>query len=940
MAVVCAMVTIMAVGSLRDRGLVEWYYRYVGEPERMRDVYGYWLFLLGCLAGLVGVLGYLVEQAIVPGDLVVREVAIISAAFGLVVALCGINVLLPVRRRGLLASVFGAIVAFVGIGLFAWAYPTAWYVPPDYSPEIIAVFGTGITIIAAVAILVPIVTGEKGLLVDPELGIGSDEPPILLGQATRDAFYAVYETPTNDWAWRMIRRDAIAEGAEVASDDTDARLVVEDVRETIGDAGLLDLTSSSFRLYRTPEDAWRWSLVRQDGGVVAVDDDLVEDRDRVETDVTFLKEHAPTAEVVEIRGAAIDIYRDEADRWRWRLIDDRRQELAQSSESFGSEDAATDAGETFVDRVEDARVLALERIGFELYEDADGWRWRIVDAADDRLAVGEAVHEDRQAVEDAATVVADGLEDAPVIEAGTAGFELVPGANGWQWRLRDETDTFVAERHGDPVPREAANETAERTREALEETETIEFEGADYEVYPTEDGWRWRLVSADRELLAESADAFADEEAARTAASGVRERALNAELLEFDEAAFQQYESGGEWRWRLIDEDGQVMADSGEEYESQEAVRDGMMTLKENAPDADVLEIEFAAFEIYRNDDNAYAWRLIDEGGRLIADGASTHPTREAARDAVDFLTDHVEAAEVRNMDTPAFQFYRTDEGWLARLIDVDGTILARTSETASTRDDAGQLVETVVEAGADAGTDTVGPVNVLLRHGAEWHWQLVDSARERIAAGERTYESRDEAVADAEALIEGAGQASTFAIGEGVIWLRESAEGWEWTLIDGDRAEYGVSQIVYAEQNAALEHIEVLQARAPEAGTFDIDTLAYETFLDDDVWRWRLIDEDERELGRSAREFETREDAVDAIDATREAADEASILEIDEAAFEFHEREDGWVWRLVDGNGSPLAESVEGYPSRQAAREDMLSAKEHGAEGETVVTW
>jgi hypothetical protein len=78
--------------------LLQLYYRYVGEPERMRDVYGYWLFLLGSLTGFFGIGVYLYEQVFSPGNFAIREIAIMAAAVGLVIALFGIVVLLPVRR--------------------------------------------------------------------------------------------------------------------------------------------------------------------------------------------------------------------------------------------------------------------------------------------------------------------------------------------------------------------------------------------------------------------------------------------------------------------------------------------------------------------------------------------------------------------------------------------------------------------------------------------------------------------------------------------------------------------------------------------------------------------------------------------------------------------------------------------------------------------------
>lgn len=932
----------MSEQDLQGRWFLQAYYRYVGEPERMRDVYGYWLFLIGSVAGLAGIVAYLVEQAFFPGDLMIREAAIVSAAFGLTVALFGIVVLLPVRRNGILASMLGTVISFAGIGLFVSVYPQAWYVPPDYSAEIIAIYGIGVTIITSVAVLVPIITGEKGLFVEPELGIGSDEPPILLGKATRDAFFAVFETPTNEWSWRMIHREAIAESEILARTDTDARLVVEDVREMIGAAGLLDLTTSSFRLYQTEEGEWRWSLVRQDGSVVAVSAGTATDRDAVESTVTFLSEQLPTAETMEIHGAAFDVYRDDSDRWQWRLIDEHRRPLAQSGTSVHTENEAVGATETFVERFENARVLILEGPGFELFESPEGWQWRVVSPTDDRLVTSTSSFSSRQAAESAALAVAEDTAGAPVIEYGTPGYELVPGSDGWSWRLRDETDDLIARSHETRPDRDGIRDRAERTRNVLGDGTIIEYEAMDCEVYPAEDGWRWRLVSDEREVLAESVAPFDDEAEATDTAETVRTCVLAADLIEFDQAAFQQYESDGQWRWRLIDGDGQVLADSGEEYGSQEAVREGMTTLKEHAPDAEVLEIETAAFEIYRHEGGDYAWRLIDEGGTLIAASATAYHSRTAAKEAVAYLTDHVDDAAIRPMREAAFQLFEDDDRWAARLIDVDGAILAETVARATTRDGARDAIDRIKEAGTDVGIDAFGPVTVTLRNGSGWRWDLVDPDRQPIARGDRNYEDQSQARADVESLTDTATEAPVFTIDEGIVWAYEdeSAGGWLWELIGPDRATFGEGVEAVAELDEMLGTIETIKTRAGDAEPFEIDTIAIEIVLEDDAWSWRALDEEERIVAVDPGAHQAREDVTGAIDRARGAAADASILEIDDPAFEFHERDEGWVWRLLDDTGEPLAESVEPHESRQAAREEMLSAKEHGPEGETVVTW
>ena len=928
--------------NLEGRRLLQLYYRYVGEPERMRDVYGYWLFLIGSLGGLAAIVTYLVEQALFPGDLAIREVAIITGAAGLTIGLLGIVVLLPVRRNGIFASIGGAIIAFGGIGLFWWAYPHAWYVSPDYSAEIIAVYGTGITIIAAVAVLVPIITGEKGLLVEPELGISSDQPPILLGKATRDAFYGIYETPTNEWTWRMIHRNAIAESERSVRSDTDARLLVEEVRDTIGAAGLLDLTTASFRLYQTDEDEWRWSLVRQDGSVVAISADTAPSRDEVESTVTFLSDHLPSADTLEIHGAAFDVYQDDADRWQWRLVDEHRRPLARSAEGMQTEASATTSMNEFVERVGDARVIALDDVGFELFETEDGWGWRGVASTDEPLVTGMETRSNRQAAETATREAAAQIAQAPIVEYGSPGFELVPQNGGWTWRLRDETDEVVAAHAGDTVDRSTAHALAERTREALPDATIIDYEDIDFESYPVEGEWRWRLVSEDRDLLAQSVERFPDETTATEAAENVKACMLAAELIEFEQAAFQQYELDGEWRWRLIDDDGQVLADSGEEYGSKEAVREGMTTLKEHAPDAEVLEIETAAFEIYRGDDSDYGWRLIDEGGTLIAEGATAHPSRSAARDAVSSLTDHVAATEVRPMEQAAFQLSESGDRWTGRLIDIDGTILAQTRNTATTRDAARQTIEGVRTAGASATIDTLGEISVKLRNGAGWRWELMEADGTKFAAGERTYESRDTAIADIQALIEQAENAPVFTIDGGIVWANaESADGdWHWQLVDGDRTILGAAPRSYESRDDVREAVDVIKTRAPDATQFEIETIAFEIVLEDGSWYWRTIDENETILAVDPGDHTNRQDVSSAIERARSAAKDASILKIDDPVFEFHEREDGWVWRLLDATGEPVAESIESHPSRQDAREEMLTAKEFGPGGDAVVTW
>jgi hypothetical protein len=59
------------------------------------------------------------------------------------------------------------------------------------------------------------------------------------------------------------------------------------------------------------------------------------------------------------------------------------------------------------------------------------------------------------------------------------------------------------------------------------------------------------------------------------------------------QARFELYrDSAGEWRWRLVHRNGNVLADSGEGYARKAGARGGIESVKANAPDAPVEELD------------------------------------------------------------------------------------------------------------------------------------------------------------------------------------------------------------------------------------------------------------------------------------------------------------------------------------------------------------
>jgi uncharacterized protein YegP (UPF0339 family) len=954
--------------------LYQLYAAYVGEPESRKDVYGYWLFLVGSVVSFLGVLVYIVASS--PGDFLIREVSITMAAFGLPVALLGILLLLPVNRRGIQASVGGAAVALLAVGGFVSVYPGNWVVgTPDYSGTVIAVYTAGVALVVGVAALVPVVTGEKSFFFEQEYARGGEYPPAEIGEALESGLFSVYNDG-DEWQWRLLEENALAGGADGFLSHLETEETVDTIKEMVAQAGLLEIKTAAFRLYETAEGRWRWLLVREDGSVVADSGGEFADRDGAAGSVNDLKDFGPDAELLSIEAAALDCY-EEAGEWHWRLRDGDREVLATSPSGLPNEPTATAAMEEARGPAAVADTLAIEELGVELYAEgeataADGgeprdatrgssdapasdggtevagaeaggtedWRWRLVDAAETELATDAGGFDARKTAESAVYDLLDAVGDAPVMDAGVPNYGVTPtGGGGWRWRLV-ENGTTLARSHGDESSADAAAAGARALRSGADEPELVVVDDADFEYFEAGDGWRWRLVTEDRETIAESGDSHDDRDAAAAAIAAIQNHAPDAELIEFENAAFQVYETDGEWRWRLIDEDGNVMTDSGQSHDDREGAMSSMMTVKENAPDAELLEIENAAFELFE-EPAGWNWRLVDEGGETTARGVGPKPSKEAAREAMDRLVTNANA-RARPMTGPVFQLYASDDEWQWRFVQPDGTIVADAARTHATRDETEAAVEETVAPAAAAGdVHVIDPLAVQLRErGDRWSWRLLDRARDPVAESTPGYDSREAAVAAVERLQANAATTVVFGLDGPTYRLARREDGWRWTLLEGGRTELAAGPRAYDSREDAERAVAAVRELLPEAEISDFDVAAFELYADgeDGRWYWQLIDEAETVIAAGVQGHGSREAAAEAVEAVRAELEQASVLEIDTAAFELYEDAGEWRWRLVDENGNTLARSLRVHDSRREARETMDAVKEFAPEAVTQV--
>lgn len=957
----------MANDAASETMLYSLYAQFVGEPQSTSEVYGYWIFILGYIIGAVGIVAFVLGAVSSPEPVwVLRETAFSLAALALPLALGGIVLLLPVHRRGIQAAVLGNILAVVGVAWFVTLYPFEWSSTNPNLP-VVAVYGVGVAIIAGVAALIPVATGQRSALADQETEneAAGDQSEVLLGETLRGALFAVFKMG-DSWTWRLVEEKAMADTPDQYLTRLETEDRVDSVRTQIAEAGMLEIKGAAFRLYETDGGFWRWVLMQEGGDIMADGGDDSESRDAAEQSVDRLKQYGPDAEPLVIDGAAVDYDRD-GGRWQWYLVDEARNELAASPDAYTEKGEAVATADSMRDAVTDAEILRVDDYGVELYREsspdagteqpteADGgvdssWRWRMIDDGDSRLVDGTTTYESRNAAERAVHNLLGHLGNAPVLEAGEPVYKIVSQPpDGWGWRLVGTGATTVARGYEDGVTQEAARQAAKTVKATAESADVFVIDGTSFEVYTDGDGWRWRLVDEHRTVIAVGDEHYQTRERAEEAVETVRDQVPEAELIEFDTAAFQIYEAGdrptdsaaesqAEWRWRLIDEDGDVLADSGDDYGTRSQALDSMTTLKQYAPNAELLEIDTAAFELYA-DDQVWYWRLIDENGTLIARAGDSFPSRQAARASMDRLIENAADTESRFVDSARFQVYGEGDAWHWRFLRPDDEVLAVNVDAYATRD---QAVAAIRDCQPDASRARVTVLENLAISIAEsegtLRWEIVDAEMDRLAEGTHAYTDRRELDREVDAIRRRASDIDVFEFDGFVFWLRQDGAGWSWRLVDEDRLVVAESAAPSDSEEAARRAIDRVRRLAPGAGSIDYDDAAFDIREGEDGWQWRLVDEDERVIASATDAYESRDRTIEELESIKDVVGSASILEFDTAAFELQETDDGWRWRLVDDRGDVVGRSLSSYPDRSQAREAMRTAKEVGPDARTAV--
>nr|WP_206042099.1 DUF1508 domain-containing protein [Haloarcula argentinensis] len=528
-----------------DNALISVYRNRIGDPTTDDEVYGYWLFVIGIVLGIVGLLlFYLTASRSTP-----RQFGYLLGAIGLISLFAGPTVRLPLTRRGLILTYLGAVVGLVAVVWFTTFYPSNW-AGPEGNPAV-TLYIAGLGLMAVGAVVSPLLTGRKEAY--DEAVRTAQEATDVAEQATQEAETASREATQQSQVAEQAssERDTLAEQLATSEDAREELATVTEATEaelaaahaTI--AAAMD-SKATFELYEDAAGKYRWRLRHRNSNVIADSAQGYSSRQKAMQGLRSVQSNAAggavvffedateddTAEDVPVvpapeSDAAFELFEDSAGEFRWRLRHDNGNILADSGEGYASKSNVRRALQSVRAYVPGAAYLKVDPVAYEVYADAAGqFRWRLLHRNGNILADSGEGYSSRSNARRAARRVS----------------ELAP-------------DSAVDDR---------------------------------FEVYEDAgEEWRWRLRANNGELIADSGEGYANRSKAMDAIERVQSYAADADLLEIGSAAFEVYEDRGEeWRWRLRHRNGEIIADSGERYAERNKAIAAIERIKRHAPGA------------------------------------------------------------------------------------------------------------------------------------------------------------------------------------------------------------------------------------------------------------------------------------------------------------------------------------------------------------------
>jgi uncharacterized protein YegP (UPF0339 family) len=488
-------------------GLIGVYERQIGSPQTADEAYGYLVFVLGLLVGIVGMVLFLPSES--AGS--TRELSIALGAAGFALLVAGPVIRLPLQRLATLAVSVGLVLCAAAIVWFTMVFPGEWQIATGHR-GVISLYIVGIAVIAAGAVVVPLVTSTRSA-----------------------AETAAAETRAEETESRLEGERKAREAAETA------------LEELAGELDSIRTSQAQFELFEDTAGQYRWRLRHRNGNVVADSGEGYTRKHNAQKGMQSVRRnalgagtlHADELEDVadeadlddlpllpaeaEDSQASFDVYEDEAGEYRWRLVHRNGNIIADSGQGYSSRHNAERAIDGVKANAGPGSYLQFDPSSFEIYRDVAGeWRWRLVHRNGNILADSGQGYSRRRNARRAVDSVRDRVTDAD--------FDVDEDEAGeYRWRLRAENDAIVADSGEGYGSRNEAENAVERVRDYAPDADALDVGFAAFEVYEDTGGeWRWRLRHRNGNIIADSGQGYSERSVVHDAIEGVKRNAAGA----------------------------------------------------------------------------------------------------------------------------------------------------------------------------------------------------------------------------------------------------------------------------------------------------------------------------------------------------------------------------------------------------------------------------
>lgn len=290
---------------------------------------------------------------------------------------------------------------------------------------------------------------------------------------------------------------------------------------------------------------------------------------------------------------------------------------------------------------------------FELYEDrSNQWRWRlrhhdgtVIGASNKGYETEQAAQFGLQAVRrdafGASMLIISTEEKLP--EEGESGgfvntadgeskatFEYFVDEDGeHRWRLRHDNGEIIAQGAQGYASKNGVEHSVKGIRKYVGPAEYLKPDPTAIEIFHDEAGeYRWRLYHRNGNRLGDSGEGYANRAGARQAIDHLRETIHEREIEVYKD-------EGGAYRWRIAGGDEKIKFDSWE-YESRAGAAKAGERVRKFLPDADLIDIGEAAFQIYEDEADEYRWRLHHRNGNILANCTHGYADRSGLWDGIE----------------------------------------------------------------------------------------------------------------------------------------------------------------------------------------------------------------------------------------------------------------------------------------------------------------